>query len=144
MAERRVRNAEVRGSTPLCSTNKINDLRQGCDLAFFICHRFVTWSNRFHKIFNCSALLCSRVEKSYRSGWKTAFVEQSAFHSFDINPALWELQDLSAPLTTIEARFQDGPTSPCPRSRILLSSVGCSFYRAREAKNYLCLFALRL
>src|ERR1041384_712341 len=52
----RVRNAEVRGSTPLCSTNRINDLGQGGNPAFFICHRFVTWSNRFHQIFNCSAL----------------------------------------------------------------------------------------
>src|ERR1043166_5593971 len=53
---KRVRNAEVRGSTPLCSTNRINDLGQGGDPAFFICHRFVTWSNRFYQIFNCSAL----------------------------------------------------------------------------------------
>jgi hypothetical protein len=42
LAERRVRNAEVRGSIPLCSTNQISDLGQGSDLAFFICHRFVT------------------------------------------------------------------------------------------------------
>ena len=52
----RVRNAEVRGSIPLCSTNTINDLRQGGHPAFFICHRFVTWSNRFHQIFNGSTL----------------------------------------------------------------------------------------
>lgn len=52
MAERRVRNAEVRGSTPLCSTNRINDLGQGSDPAFFICHQFVTWSNWFDEIFD--------------------------------------------------------------------------------------------
>src|ERR1044072_4943062 len=55
-AERLIRIAEVRGSTPLCSTNRINDLGQGAHPAFFICHRFVTWSNRFGQIFNCSAL----------------------------------------------------------------------------------------
>src|ERR1044072_2306068 len=61
-ARRLIRNAEVRGSTPLCSTNRINDLGQGGHPAFFICHRFVTWSNRFRQIFNCSTLrLVSRV-----------------------------------------------------------------------------------
>jgi hypothetical protein len=30
-AERLIRNAEVRGSTPLCSTNRINDYGQGGD-----------------------------------------------------------------------------------------------------------------
>ena len=61
-AGRLIRNAEVRGSIPLCSTNRINDLRQGGDPAFFICHRFVTWSNRLDQVFNCSALrLSSRV-----------------------------------------------------------------------------------
>ena len=43
-AESPFRNAEVRGSIPLCSTKRINDLRQGGYPAFFICHRFVTWS----------------------------------------------------------------------------------------------------
>ena len=33
-AERLIRNAEVRGSTPLCSTNRINDLRQAATLPF--------------------------------------------------------------------------------------------------------------
>src|SRR5688572_20637616 len=61
-AERLIRNAEVRGSTPLCSTNRINDLRQGGYPAFFICHRFVTWSNRFDQILDGSTLgLISRV-----------------------------------------------------------------------------------
>src|ERR1051326_6927894 len=55
-AGRLIRNAEVRGSTPLCSTNRINDLGQGGDPAFFICHRFVTWSNRLYQVFNCPAL----------------------------------------------------------------------------------------
>jgi hypothetical protein len=55
-AERLIRTAEVRGSIPLCSTNRINDLGQGGDPAFFICHRFVTWSNRFSEIFNGSTL----------------------------------------------------------------------------------------
>jgi len=32
------RKAEVRGSIPLRSTNRINDLRQGAHPAFFICH----------------------------------------------------------------------------------------------------------
>ena len=49
-------NAEVRDSIPLCSTNRINDLRQGSDPAFFICHRFVTCRNGFHQVFKCSAL----------------------------------------------------------------------------------------
>src|SRR5215213_2300372 len=58
----RVRNAEVRGSIPLCSTNRINDLRQDGHPAFFICHRFVTWSNRFGQILDGPALrLSSRV-----------------------------------------------------------------------------------
>src|SRR6266568_5927664 len=51
-----VRNAEVRGSIPLCSTNRIKYLRQGSDLVFFICHRFVTCRNGFHQVFKCSAL----------------------------------------------------------------------------------------
>ena len=67
-AERLIRNAEVRGSTPLCSTNRIKYLRQGAHPAFFICHRFVTWSNRLDQIFNCSTLRlirCVRVTKSH-------------------------------------------------------------------------------
>ena len=39
-AERLIRNAEVRGSTPLCSTNRINDLRQGTHPAVFLFSRF--------------------------------------------------------------------------------------------------------
>src|SRR5215213_10725374 len=44
-AGRLIRNAEVRGSIPLCSTNRINDVGQGSNPAFFICHRFITWPN---------------------------------------------------------------------------------------------------
>jgi len=42
--------------SPLCSTNRIKYLRQGSDLVFFICHRFVTCRNGFHQVFKCSAL----------------------------------------------------------------------------------------
>ncbi len=42
--------------SPLCSTNRIKYLRQGSDLVFFICHRFVTCRNGFHQVFKC---LCS-------------------------------------------------------------------------------------
>ena len=51
----RIRNAEVRGSIPLCSTNRINYLRQGGHPAFFNWHRFVTWQNGLHQVFNSSA-----------------------------------------------------------------------------------------
>jgi hypothetical protein len=37
-AERLIRNAEVRGSTPLCSTNRIKHLLQGVRPAFFFSH----------------------------------------------------------------------------------------------------------
>jgi len=55
-AERLIRNAEVRGSTSSAPPIEFNDLRQGAHPAFFICHRFFTWSSRLDEIFNCSTL----------------------------------------------------------------------------------------
>ena len=92
MAERRVRNAEVRSSTLLCSTKDFNDLRQARQLAVFLFQTFdrrLTRRTRFGQFFDrCPHRLVHRVRVTF--GRPDVTVAEYLSNHNDVDPGVCE------------------------------------------------------